>query len=440
MLKLLIKRLLFFGFLLLLSQGLVAQEKVREFSLTQLLDSAVQRNYLLQANAKETAIKQAEIEILKTNFQPQISASASFSFWKFLLPNKERLLGNTLTDFYNDISVTQTIYDWGENKLRKEMVDDEVLLNDELRSQIRSQIIWGVSDAYFETLKAGTEIAVHQNSLEQLRSHLQYAENLYKIGRVSGVDVLKINVQVSVEEKAMQKAQSALLAQQIRLKRLCNLNESSTFILLNNSDSLFAIRKDQIFNAPQVYSDAYNNHPALAAYDLKMNLEAKQKETYRLQSRPEIFSYGLGSWEDGYLPFTNNFNYNIGATIRYTLPYWGGSSYKVKMLQSDLKVEQFSKEKKQAFLEIKQEIESTLNNIADLKAEVANNEKIIRLADETLKNAWVKYQAGQGAIVDVLDAESILTETSIAWQKSVTAYLQALAKLNYLSGNEDYPF
>lgn len=428
------------GFLILFSLVLSAQEKVQELSLTQLLDSALQNNYMLQANEKNAQIKQAEIEILRTNYLPQISASANVSFWKFLLPNKERLLGNTLTDVYNDISVTQTIYDWGENNLKKEMVGDEVALNDELRSQIRSQIIWGVSDAFFETLKAGTEIAVHKNSLEQLRSHLQYAENLYKIGRVSGVDVLKINVQISVEEKAMQKAQSALLAQQIRLRRLCNLSEDAKFSLENKSDVLFANLKGQIFDAPLIYTDAYNNHPALAAYDLKVSLETKQKETYRLQSHPQIFSYALGSWEDGYIPFSNNFNYNIGAGIRYTIPYWGGSGFKVKMLQSDIKMEQFADEKNQAFLEIKQEIETTLNDITDLKTEVANNEKIIRLADETLKNAWVKYQAGQGTIVDVLDAESILTESSIDWQKSKAAYLQALAKLHYLTGNEDYLF
>lgn len=428
------------GFLILFSLTLSAQKEVQQLSLSQLLDSALQNNYLLQANEKNAQIKQAEIEILRTNFLPQISASANVSFWKFLLPNKERLLGNTLTDVYNDISVTQTIYDWGENNLKKEMVGDEVALNDELRSQIRSSIIWGVSDAYFETLKAKSEIEVHQNSLNQLHSHLQYAENLYKIGKVSGVDVLKINVQISVEEKALQKAQNVLLAQQIRLKRLCNLGEGAEFTLVNKSDSLFATRIEQIFNAPQLYTDAYTNHPALAAYDLKVNLETKQKEAYRLQSHPQIFSYALGSWEDGYIPFSNNFNYNIGAGIRYTIPYWGGSSFKVKMLQSDIKVEQFADEKNQAFLEIKQEIETTLNEIEDRKTEVLNNEKIIRLADETLKNAWVKYQAGQGTIVDVLDAESILTETSIDWQKSKAAYLQALAKLHYLTGNEDYPF
>lgn len=420
--------------------GLFAQESSPQLTLTQLLDSAVQHNYLLQANEKQTAIKQAEIEILQTNYQPRISASANFSYWKWLMPNKAKILGNTLTDVYTDFSVYQTIYDWGQTKIQKQSVEDEIQLNTEVRRQIKSTIIWGVTDAYFEILKSKAEIDVHRNTLEQLRSHLQYADNLYKIGKVSNVDVLKINVQISVEEKALRKAQNALNAQHIKLKRLCNLSENASFDIPNTADSLFSQWKDHWFVTDTLYSNALLNHPALAAADRKISMEAKQKQLYSLKNRPEVYSFGIANWEDGYVPYGNNFNYNIGVGIRYTIPYWGGSSYKTKMLQSDLRVEQMTNEKNQAFLDIKKEIETTLNDLTDKKDEIANNEKINRLAQETLANAWVKYQAGQGTIVDVLDAESILTDNKISQSKSVLAYLQTLAKLNYLKGNDNNPF
>ena len=94
---------------------------------------------------------------------------------------------------------------------------------------------------------------------------------------------------------------------------------------------------------------------------------------FDLQSRPEIFSYGIASWEDGYIPFGDNFNYNIGLGIRYTLPYWGGSSFKTKMLQSDYRIEQTELEKSQVFHDIKKEIDLVLNSINDIKSEIVNN-------------------------------------------------------------------
>ena len=428
------------GLMWISSGSLFSQDSLPRLSLTQLLDSAVQRNYLLQANEKNIAIKQAEIEILKTNYQPRISTSATASFWKFLLPNKQKLLGNSLTDVYTDITAYQTIYDWGENKVKTSVVKDEILLNDDIRRQIRNTIIWGVSDAYFEALKAESEVSVHFNAIQQLKSHLQYAENLYKIGKVSGVDVLKINVQISVEEKALQKAQNAVLSQYIKIKRLCNLENNGSFEMENSSENYYREFQNRVFLSDSLYTEVLRNHPALNASDLKMSMETKQKEISRLQNRPELYSYGIASWEHGYLPFGANFNYNIGAGIRYTIPYWGGSSYKTKMLQSDIRIEQMGDEKNQTFLDIRKEIDVVLNEISDKRSEITNNEKIIRLTQETLNNTLVKYQSGQGPIIDVLDAESILTETTIAYRKSTLAYLQSLGKLNYLTGNDKYPF
>lgn len=420
--------------------GLFAQEQPQLLTLSQLLDKALENNYLLQANAKNTLIKQAEIEILKTNYQPRISTSATFSYWKFLLPNKQKLLGDALTDMYTDVQFYQTIYDWGENKIKKSVVDDEILLNSEIRRQIQATIIWGVTDAYFELLKAKAEVEAHQNALIQLKSHLQYTNNLYSIGKVSGVDVLKINVQISVEEKNYLKSQTAVLNQLVKLKRLCFLDDNAAFDVENIANNLYEQSKNKIIDAANLYGNALTNHPAIKANTLRVKIETKQKDILKLQSRPELFSYGVGSWEHGYIPFGDNFNYNVGIGLRYTIPYWGGSSFKSRMVQSQYRIEQLGDEKNQAFMDIKRDIDLTVNTINDIKAEVFSNEKIIKLAEETLMNATVKYQAGQGAIIDILDAQAILTEATIAHSKSIVAYLQALARLHYLAGNHSYPF
>jgi len=419
---------------------LSAQEIMPRISLSRLLDSAVQNNYLLRSSEKNKAIKQAEIKILAINYLPKISTSASFSYWNWIMPNKQKMLGNSKTDVYTDISVSQTIYDWGENKIKKTVIEDEILLNDEVNRQIRNTIIWGVTDAYFETLKAESEVSVHFNSINQLKSHLQYAENLYKIGRVSIVDLLKIKLQISVEEKALQKAQNSVLGEYIKIKRLCNLNENEKFKIEDFSDILNNEFQNRYFSADSLYDKTLKNHPALQASDVKVNIESKQKEILRLQGNPELFSYGIASWEHGYIPFGANFNYNIGVGIRYTLPFLGGKGYKTRMQQSDLRIEQMGDEKNQTFLDIRKEIDMLLNEINEKRDEISSNEKIIRLTQETLNNTLVKYQSGLGPIIDVLDAQSILTETTIAHRKSTFAYLQSLGKLNYIIGNDKYPF
>ncbi len=428
-------------FLALLFQITVSgQLPGREYSLKQLIDSALQNNYLLRANEKQTEIKQAEIDLLRLNYQPRISTGATASVWKFLLPNKQRLLGNSLTDVYTDISVYQTIYDWGENKVKKTVVEDEITLSREIQRQLRTTIIWGVADAYFELLKANSQLEVHHNTLNQLKSHLRYAENLYKIGKVSGVDVLKINVQISVEEKAIQKAENAALAQIINIRRLCFLKENESIIVRYQADSIFLAEQLRIFVPDTLYKQTFDNHPSMRAANLKLELEEKQKELSRLQNRPELYSYGISTWEHGYLPFGKNFNYNIGVGIQYTIPYFGGSGFKTRIIQSEIRKDQISDERTQLVFDLKKEIDLTLNEIEDIKSEISSNNRIISLAQETLDNALIMYRSGQGTIIDVLDAQTILSETTINQQKSRIAFLQALAKLNYLTGNDENPY
>ncbi|MBN2762536.1 MAG: TolC family protein [Bacteroidales bacterium] len=424
----------------IMNVSVCAQEVETGYSLRQLIDTALHRSYLLHANKKNTKIRQSEIEILKKNYQPVINTSASFSTWKFLMPNKQRVLGDALTDFYTDISIRQTIYDWGETKLRKEVVEDEILLNEAVSGQIRKTIMLGVADAFFEVLKAEAEVEAYRNSITQLRSHLQYAENLYRIGKVSGVDVLKIEVQVLVEEKNLQRALDEVTAQKIKIKRICYLQDNAEIELSNVSDSLYKGTQSLLFDPDSLYMDVLQNDPALLSADLDIKKQDKQKDILRLQSRPEIYSFGIGTWEHGYIPFSDNFNYNLGLGISYTIPWLGGNSYKTRILQSNLRVEQLNDEKNQILTDIKKDIDVTLNLISQLKNEITNYERIIALSNETLENALVTYKSGQGTIIDVLDAQAILTETTITRGKSILSCLQAIARLHYLTGNTNYPF
>lgn len=416
------------------------EETVSRFTLTELIDNALQENYLLQANKKNTLIKEEEIEKIKTKYQPEIATSASFSYWKFLMPNKERLLGGNRSDFYNDITVEQTIYDWGLNKTERSVVKKEINLNDEIIRQIRHSIIYGVTDTYFEALKAKAEIAVYQNALQQLESHLKYSKNLFDIGKVSSVDVLKIKVQISEEKKALQKAENQFDREMTRLKRLCFLDDVESMRVEDISDELYKEEKDQILSAEALYDEVFQNHPELKKIQHEIDIQAKQKEILRLQNRPDVFTYGIASWEHGYAPFADNFNYNVGVGIRYTLPFGQGSAFKSKIVQSEIRMEQMQDEREQTSVDIKKEIDLTINTIKDIESEIANNKEIIKLAEETLDNASVKYQGGKGNIIDVLDAQKILTDANIDHQKSVTAYLQALSRLHYLTGNDGYPF
>lgn len=428
------------GLLILSLHSVSAQEMGKKYTLRQLINNAVENNYLLQANEKQRLIKRSEFDIVKAEYLPKIDASLGMTYWKWLLPNKQKILGSGNTDVVTELSIKQTLYNWGEKDVKKAVVNDEIELNTETQRQIRNTIVWGVSNAYVELLKIKSETSIYRNSINQLEGHLRFTENLYNIGKSSMVDVLRIKVQISVEKKRLQRSINAESSQKTKIKRLCNLDDKVKLDVNTDVDDIIGKWFKKLFVADVIYNKISENHPVLKSSNTRINIETKQKKLLKLKNLPKVFSYGVTSWEDGYVPFGDRFNYNIGIGVNYTLPFFAGANYKTRMIQSDYKVEQLDYEKKQIFLDLKKEVDLGIDEWKKIQDEIKDINSILKLSKETLDNAVVQYKDGQGKIIDVLDAQSILTKSFVDLQKSKISLLQVVARLHYLSGNDTYPF
>ncbi len=433
-----IRKITWFILILSLAGKISAQDTV--YTLEDLLDRALENNYLLKANEKNAEVKRSELELLKNTYLPKISASANFSYWDWLQPNKKNILGGGNTDMLTEVSLIQTVYDWGENKVKKAFVDDELKLNAETERQIRHTIIWGVNNVFVELLKIKSQTEIYRNSISQLQSQLRFTDNLYQIGKASVVDLLRVKVKVSTEEEKLQESLNAEQAQVCILKNMCFVENNLYFeidtnaLLVANSWIHNELLSDTIYNRLSI------SHPLLKSSEISIEKEAKQKELYRLENRPEFISYAATNWEDNYLPFSNNFNYNLGVGIRYTIPFLGGSGHKTRMQQSDYRISKLYDEQNQLYIDFKSEIDQALNDWIDKQDKLKNIASTIELSEAALQNASIQYQSGQGSLIDVLDAQTVLTASQIDFKQNSLMLLQILARIHYLSGKDNYPF
>lgn len=408
------------------------------YTLNALIDSALINNFTLKANQLNDSLSYAEIAALAKNYLPKVSVTGSYSYYYWLTPNKEKLLGGDVnTDMLIQVAAYQTIYDWNRNKLSKQLQLSDVSINREFIRQLKTVIIFSVTQNYLEALKAQKKVEVFQNSLEQLNNQLQIADNLYKIGKVSKIDLLKIKVNISVNTKELATAKSEYMQLLSELKNIALLKNEGAIRIEDKSETLYQIYLD--YPEKGLTDSLFANHPSLITYDKNIAREKLNEELIIRQTRPELFSYAATNWESAYIPFGNNFNYNIGIGIQYTIPYFGGSSYKEKLVQSRIKVEQFEYKKQQTFFDLKKDFDATLISLLNKKEEIESNREIVQMADETLNNILILYESGQESILNVQDAQSIVTKQNILYKQSLVEYLQLVGKLHYLKGQTTYP-
>lgn len=409
------------------------------YTLTTLTDLALTNNYKLKANYLNDSLSYAEISALAKNKLPKITATGSYAYYDWLMPNKQNLLGgNVNTDMLIEFAAYQTIYDWNRTKLSKQLQLSDISINQEFTRQLKTTIIYAVTQSYLEVLKAKKKVEVFQNTIKQLNNQFQIANNLYKIAKVSNIDLLKIKVNISVNTKKLTTAKSEYQQLLSDLKNSALLEHEGTISIEDNVEYWYQFYLN--FPENNIKNNSFQNHPTLKIYDKHIAKEELSEKLIVQQNRPELFSFAATNWESAYVPFKNNFNFNVGLGIQYILPYFGGSSYKEKIVQSKIKAAQFEQEKQQSYYDLKKEFDAITISLLNKKQEIESNQSIVKMAEETLNNLLVMYKSGQETMLNVQDAQSIVTQQNILYKQSLVEYLQLVAKLHFIKGQTTYPF
>lgn len=424
---------------LLLIVEIQAQTTSIQNQLNPLIDTAINNNLLLKAAQTKLEISELEVELFSKTFLPEIGVFASAEYWSWLLPNKERILGGGNTDVYSTIYLKQMVYDGGQNKIKKEIAQNTILLNEQNKLKVKQTVVYAVSYTWFEIMKVQKNISAYQNSIQRLNNHLINTQELYKINKATNLDILKVKVQITEEEKLLHNAQGILQEKQNELQRQLNTDFQPKIVDIDTLINWNEIKNVE-FNNDSLLNIVVKNHPDFLNYNLQIENTQKQELLIKAQNKPTVYSYVNTSWEDNYIPFSNNFNYNAGIAISYRIPILKGSAYKIELLQNQKEIEQIENTQNNFYFQIRSDISTALIQLENKKTEIEATDKIIEMSKEVIQNETLKYNAAQGDIIDILDANTILLNAEISKYKLITEYLQLIALINFYSGNNDNSF
>ncbi len=428
-------RKIFLLAILTVSYLYVQGQNTHKYSLNELIDSAIDKNFAINANYLNDSLTLSDINLLARNYQPKVTTTATFSYWDWLQPNKEKMLGSGNTDMYIEISAYQLLYDWGENKQRKLVEYANISINQELRRQIKQTISITITQSYLNVLKQSNKIEIYTTAIARQKDQLKVSENLHSIGRVTNLDLQKTKISIAIKERELSLAKAVYAQMLSDLKHLSFIESDAPIAIEDNIEFLYS-ENQWLPKQEQIMQ----NHPSLKSFDEMITQQKLQQEVFKKQNRPELFSYAATNWESSYIPFSKNFNYNIGVGIRYTLPFGGGRGYKDGIVRSQIRISQLEEQQNQTLTDLQKEIASTSILLNNKLTEVEQNAQIIQMAEESLKNALVLYEGGQENILNVLDAQSVVAEQSIIYREAMADYLMLIAKLHFLQGNDTYPF
>jgi len=413
--------------------------QTKEYSLNELVNIAFQNNPQLKANEKNIQAGLKQIDYLDKDYLPQIFFDFNISRWKYLLPNKQKLLGNSLNDIYADFRINQLIYDWSKNSLQKDYADKTVDIDRNFTRKLRQAFTFSIAKSYLELLKAKRTVQIQEEAINQLREHLKNAEALYSIGKVSNLDVIKAQVQIEVALDELAKAKNQLDVQKNNINVLCGNTLGDSFDAVDNIDELWNQYSNRSYNVDELNNLLVEKHPDLENIRTQKELRNKEAELFNKEYYPNFYAFGITNVEDSKLPM-GNFNWNVGLSVTYSLPFFRGSNFKEKVEQSKIRMDALQENENAILQQLETNVKNNLVKLDDIKSRLSGTQKIVKLAEESLTTANLKYNIGKGSSLDVLDAETALTTAKLNLNQIVIDLLSTIAELNYNIGSDELPF
>jgi len=424
---------------LLFYQPVFSQSNGKEYTIDELVKIAFQNNPQLKANEKNILAGMKQIDYLDKDYLPQIFFDLNISRWDWVMPNKQKYLGNSLNDIYADFRINQLIYDWSKNSLQKDFADKSVDLDRNFTRKLRQAFSYSIAKSYLELLRAKRTVTIQEEAINQLREHLKNAEALYSIGKVSNLDVIKAKVQIEVALDELAKAKNQLDVQKNNINVLCANTLGDSFDVVDNIDELWNQYSNKSYNYDELRNVLAAHHPDLEDIKTQKELRGKEAELLNKEYYPNFYAFGITNVEDSQIPM-GNFNWNVGVTVSYSLPFFKGSNFQEKVEQSEIRIEALQENGNAVMQQLETNVKNTLVKLEDIKSRLSGTQKIIKLAEESLTTANMKYNIGKGNSLDVLDAETVLTTAKLNYNQIVIDLLSTIAEVNYSIGSDELSF
>lgn len=334
------------------------------------------------------------------------------------------------------IKLVQSVYEGGRmaSALRTARLTKEQALNQ--HQAVLADTLLAVRTAYYDTVLAGEQIKVREASVELLQKELDDTTRRYDAGTVPRFNVLRAEVEVANAKPRLSRAKNDWRIAKNNLANLLGLNLPPNVwedIPLQLTDRL-AVEPYHI-ELPAAIAQALQRRPELAALRQSEKLTQEAIVNARSGYKPSLEIYGGYSWRNA--SFQNDLTaevqgWNAGAQVNWNL--FDGRLSQGKVTEAKARHENSLVDLDDTGRRIELEVRTAYSSFIEAREVLDATEKVVEQGDEALRLAKSRYDAGTGTQLDVLNAETSLTEARTTKNEALHDYLVTRARLERAVG------
>ena len=414
----------------------------RPLSLTDCLNIALSQNATILKAKSDLEAQQGVVMQTRAVALPQVQAAGQY---KDTDPNAiESFPGATVTQPHQNwnagVQIVQSIYEGGKMvaALRAASVTKQQALAQ--YQTVIADTLLGARTAYYDVLLAAQQITVHEASVNLLQKELEDQQRRYDAGTVPHFNVLRAEVAVANERPALIRARNNYRIAKNNLSNLLGYNlprEIWEDIPLNLTDTLDATPYQ--VDLPAAIQQALARRTELVAARKTAELQRLNVVNAKAGYKPTIQVFAGYNWYNA--QFTppveldhDIHGWNAGGQLNWDI--FDGMLTRGKVVQAKALYEKSRTDVDDKGRQIELEVRTAYSDFIEAREVLESQQKVQEQADEALREARARADAGTSTQLDVLDAETSLTQARTTQIQALHDYAIARAKLERAIGED----
>ena len=321
----------------------------------------------------------------------------------------------------NTITLNLPLYTGGKAEAEIEKAKITLKSADLGVEKAKQQIQLDATTSYFTILQTINALKVSEESVDMTLAHLKNVQAQYGVGVVAKSDVLRSEVELANYEQKKIIAQNNYALAVSKFNNVVGL-PLATEIKVN--EELQHEKYELSLEDSIKYSMA--NRPEALQADYAIEVAKESVSSAQSGNLPTVGVEATTGWSDTKFPGSENNTWSVGVAASWNAFDSGVTNARIKV--ADATVTKAMEQAKQTKDSIQLEVRQAYLNMQEAEKRISTTQVAVAKAEEDFKISGVRYSAGVGTNIDVIDAQVALTQAK-------NNYIQALYDYNTSKAN-----
>ncbi len=414
-------------------------------SLADAISMALLQNASIRKGQSDLEVSQGVVVQTRAIALPKVRGTSGYTHdeavEKFPFPVKDLARVNPPKEQWNgELRIIQTIYEGG--RIRSAWQIARLTRQQALYqyNAVVADALLQVRTAYFNVVQAEQHIVVQEASVALLTRSLKNSNDRFEAGTVPRFDVLRSEVELASARPRLIRAKNQYLIAKNNLATLLGYNipaniwEDIPITLTGKLES-----PPYQIELPAAIAEALERRPELGVFRKTEGLRKEQIVVAKAGYKPRIGLFaGYGAHNSRYFDeILRDVSGGI-AGVEFNWDIFDGNLTKGKVMEAKAYYEKAVIESDEATRRVELEVRTAYSTFMEAREVLESQKRVQERAEEALRLAESRYDAGSSTQLDVLSAQTSLTEARTTQINALRDYSVARAQLGRSLG-EDVP-